>query len=337
MNRKLVSIIVPVYNAAKYLNRCIDSVQSQTYPNFELLLINDGSTDSSLDICNKYAKNNDSIKVLSIENSGPSVARNVGIEKSSGSFIYFLDSDDYIESTMIEKMVSSFEHNNCDLVVCGHTAVYPDHSIGRTLTDRQYDFNEFIKSFGNYYAKNIIQYVWNKLFSAKIIKNNNLCFSPDTRRGEDALFVIDYLNYCYKITTISEKLYYYVNNMESLTLNYNPHLLEDQQRVFLKIRTFLSNHAAYEKNESVIENTYAHRIISCFSNIFIRPNTLSFQDKLLETRRIIESDDFKKSFKYYKPQRIYQKIIKYFIMNKMVLCTACAFSLLKVYRRIKSV
>ena len=336
MGESLVSIIVPVYNAQAYLGKCIESILNQSYPYIELILIDDGSTDNSLDICNKYAKDNDFIKVLSIGNSGPSVARNIGLEKSSGEFIQFIDSDDYIDDKMTERLVSSFKQN-CDMVICGYISITTNHSIPKTLKDGCFTFNEFIGSFGDFYANAIIQYLWNKMFKADIIKNNNIIFNTDTKRGEDLLFVIDYLGHCSNVSTISKNLYYYYRNNDSLTLNYNPHLLVDQQRVFLKIRTFLSSHAAYEKNESVIENTYAHRIISCFSNIFIRPNTLSFQDKLLETRRIIESDDFEKSFKYYKPQRIYPKIIKYFIMNKMVLCTACAFSLLKVYRRIKSV
>ena len=111
----LVSIIVPVYNAERYLHRCIDSVLAQTYTNFELLLINDGSKDNSGEICDKYAVKDSRIRVFHKENGGVSSARNMGIDEAKGEWLSFIDSDDWIEPTMYEKMLQELIGNNADI------------------------------------------------------------------------------------------------------------------------------------------------------------------------------------------------------------------------------
>lgn len=103
----LVTIIVPVYNVENYLNRCLDSIIKQSYKNLDIILINDGSTDNSLKICNNYAKNDTRITVINIENSGPSICRNIGLEKAKGGYISFVDSDDYIEKNFIETLLKT--------------------------------------------------------------------------------------------------------------------------------------------------------------------------------------------------------------------------------------
>lgn len=120
---KKVSVVVPVYNAEKYLGYCINSILSQTYSNIELILVNDGSTDSSISICNNYALIDDRVKVINIKNSGVSYARNMGIKCASGYYLQFVDSDDVISSNMIETLVQSMELYGKDLVLCGMNLV----------------------------------------------------------------------------------------------------------------------------------------------------------------------------------------------------------------------
>ena len=104
----LVTIIVPVYNVENYLNRCLDSIIKQSYKNLDIILINDGSTDNSLKICNNYAENDARITVINIQNSGPSICRNIGLGKAKGNYISFVDSDDYIETNFIETLIETF-------------------------------------------------------------------------------------------------------------------------------------------------------------------------------------------------------------------------------------
>ena len=117
MSEKLVSIIIPVYNAEKYLQKCLDSVISQTYTNIEILLINDGSNDGSKQICEDYEKQDNRIKLFTCLNSGPAFARNLGLSKATGEYIMFVDSDDYVSHEIVEKLVMAIEKNDGDVAV----------------------------------------------------------------------------------------------------------------------------------------------------------------------------------------------------------------------------
>ena len=113
----VISIIIPVYNVEKWLNKCIDSILSQSYENFEVILVNDGSTDKSKDICDQYSKEDNRVKVFDILNSGQSVARNIGLKEAKGDYILFIDSDDYIsDKAIIEKFINILDNNNYDFI-----------------------------------------------------------------------------------------------------------------------------------------------------------------------------------------------------------------------------
>jgi len=128
MNEKnKISIIVPIYNSEKYLKRCIESILKQTYTNIELILINDGSEDKSLEICEEYKKNDERIIIVNKENEGVSVARNIGIEKATGELISFVDADDYLEATFLQELLDIMEKYNVNYVACGYNTVYDNH------------------------------------------------------------------------------------------------------------------------------------------------------------------------------------------------------------------
>ncbi len=124
-----VSIIVPIYNSEKNLDRCVNSILRQSYKNLELILINDGSTDSSLDICNNFRKLNENIIVIDQKNMGVSAARNIGLRYATGDLIQFVDSDDYIDSDMTESLVNCIRENNADLVICGYKSIFQDRVV----------------------------------------------------------------------------------------------------------------------------------------------------------------------------------------------------------------
>ena len=112
-----ISVIIPVYNVEKWLNKCVDSILAQSYENFEVILVNDGSTDKSGDICDKYLKEDNRVKVFDILNSGQSVARNIGLKEAKGDYILFIDSDDYIsDNSIIEKFINILDSNNYDFI-----------------------------------------------------------------------------------------------------------------------------------------------------------------------------------------------------------------------------
>ena len=133
-NNPLVSVIIPVYNVEKYLRQCLDSVLAQTYTKYEVLLIDDGSTDSSADICREYCKKDSRFKLYQKQNGGASSARNLGLENASGDYLFFLDSDDWIDVDSINKMVHIALHENVDFVFS--EAIAFDDKTGKTYLDK---------------------------------------------------------------------------------------------------------------------------------------------------------------------------------------------------------
>lgn len=229
----LISIIIPVYNAEKYLKRCIDSIIVQTFSDWELILVDDGSTDSSSKICDEYARQDKRITVCHIQNGGVSSARNIGIDKSCGEFIIFVDSDDYISPMYLETLVKLISDN--DMACVGYKLVSPNKD---TLPANRFkkriltmSIMDSIRDF--YRSKNFVfnAYIWNRIFRTDVIKKNNIRFRNDIRIKEDGLFLMQYLCKCTGCCMIdTTPLYMYVQNensaMQRLFEEFKPVLLD---------------------------------------------------------------------------------------------------------------
>lgn len=225
---KKISIIVPVYNREKYIDRCIKSILNQSFRDFELILVDDGSTDNSIHICNKYSNINDNIIVIHKENGGVSSARNIGLEHAKGEYIMFIDSDDYIEENMLEVSYNHMFENKADLFICGAKInTYIKDKIrgiqNLKLCNCEYLINEFLEKEGIDYLPIYINSVWAKLYKSEIIKNNNLKFKEDIYMGEDSIFNLEYLNNINKIITWNDYLYNYCvrDNNDAITSSYH--------------------------------------------------------------------------------------------------------------------
>lgn len=159
-NEAIVSIIIPVYNAKKYLANTLDSVIKQTYKNLEIILVNDGSTDNSKDICESYAKIDKRIKVINKENGGVSSARNYGLALAKGEYISFIDSDDFLVTDMIETLVNDIQNTNAEIAVCGYWHVTEEEyqKIRRTAINEEFvNVEVLVNPIKYYYSKNICQ------------------------------------------------------------------------------------------------------------------------------------------------------------------------------------
>lgn len=210
MKKYKVSIIIPVYNTFDFLNRCLDSIVNQSYNNLEIILINDGSTDNSLDICNEYMKKDSRIIVINKKNNGVSAARNDGIKKASGDFICFFDSDDSVESNMIEILLNNMIINNVDLSICDYSIINGSNAKPKTnnsfLIDNREDYHR------NYYLYQ--GYLWNKMFKTSLVKK--ISFNESIHCCEDELFITQYVEYCDSFYYDNRKLYnYYIRNNSS--------------------------------------------------------------------------------------------------------------------------
>lgn len=209
MDRELVSIIVPVYNAENYLDRCVQSLINQTYPSIEVILVDDGSTDKSLSICERYADEYSNVKVFHTENRGPSSARNLGIEQSSGDYIQFADSDDYLELDMVEKMVDAKKTSQADIVICGYIRESENTSEQVILESGVYTFSDMERLLGYWTVDPIIGSQCNKLFEKKNIINNNIRYHMGILYAEDFSFCLDYMRYCQSFCAIPLTMYHY--------------------------------------------------------------------------------------------------------------------------------
>lgn len=203
-----VSVIIPVYNCEKYLKRCIDSVLNQTFNDYEVILINDGSIDKSAIICDEYATRDKRIKVLHKKNQGVSSARNDGIKRSEGEWICFLDADDWWECDFLENLLKCVSKFGVDMCMVPFILEYKDKSYN-TLVFENYvgDIAEVI--VGNYTSReSLLCTLWNKLYNRKIIIDNNILFPEGLSYAEDSIFNLTYLKYI-KTIHISDKPYYH--------------------------------------------------------------------------------------------------------------------------------
>lgn len=207
MNR--ISVIVPVYNTAEKLRRCITSILNQTYSSIELILVDDGSNDGSEAICDEYSEKYENVKVIHKSNEGVSAARNDGLKLATGVYIGFVDSDDFIEDNMFQTLVDGID--GAELVMCGF---YQNEKMCVGVTSKCVIGREEAISciVGNGKFKG---YLWNKLFKKSIIEEHALLFSPQIHMCEDLLFCVQYIERIQKACLMPELLYHYENVEES--------------------------------------------------------------------------------------------------------------------------
>lgn len=224
-----LSVIVPVYNAEPYIEKCVNSVFAQSFKNIELLLIDDGSTDNSGKICDVCAKKDKRVRVFHIENGGPAKARNLGIEEATGEIISFVDADDYICDSMAEKMLNSI--GTSDFVMCSYFLCHKDrrqvcsHNLGNSVFAGKEQIEKiFVPGF--YYGKiNGLGSCCNKYYVKSFLDDNNIRFKEQLIRAEDFWFNFDCISAAKSITVIEDALYCYMQVNSNSTM----HQLRDNQ------------------------------------------------------------------------------------------------------------
>ena len=203
---KIVTIIVPIYNAEKYLHKCIESILAQTYTDFELLLINDGSKDNSGAICEEYATKDSRVRVFHKENGGASAARNCGLDNAIGEYICFIDADDWVDEDYIEKLLPT---DGTEMTVCSIKYEGKNNNYTLPLWHKDYNNKNLCESL-NYIVEHMAVCSPScKIMKRDIIERNNIRFDTKVSAGEDMLFIYDYIAGIQKMRTISFPLYHY--------------------------------------------------------------------------------------------------------------------------------
>lgn len=267
-----VSVIIPVYNVENYLKRCVDSILDQTYKNIEIIIVNDGSTDRSLEICEIYHKNYNNIKLINKENGGLSSARNEGIRYSNGDYLLFLDSDDYFDSSLyVEKLVKDAKDNDADLVIFGMKKLYDINDFKLVPVHGQYNKKQSKNSLVNNLMRNDAykSRACTKLIKKDIIIKNNIFFI-DKIRSEDIEWSLHIL-ICSKKIIVNKEVYYVYqqNRKNSITSSFT---LDDFQNYIDIIKRSCLN---IDLSENKLINYYSYlgyqySILLGYSNSILR-------------------------------------------------------------------
>ena len=288
-----VSIIVPVYNVERYIDKCLESLVNQTLEDIEIIIVNDGSTDNSKEIIEKYKKQyNDKIIYLEKQNGGLSDARNYGIPYAKGEYIAFLDSDDYVNIKMYEKLYNKAIENNSDIVECDFYWKYPNKLILDTRNEYK-DINDMIT--------NGRVVVWNKLYKRKIIYDKNIMFTKGVRY-EDIDFFYKLIPEINKLDYIKEPLVYYVQRKTSISKKQS----EKNGDIFIvldNVIDYYKSNNLYDKYKSEIEYMYVRFLLASSFLRIVKIKDKNIREELLN--KTIDSIDTK--FPNWKKNKILKK------------------------------
>lgn len=266
MQSKKISIIVPLYNAEKYIEQTIEDLISQTYKNIEIIVINDGSTDNSENIVREYAKADNRIKIISIENQGPSKARNVGLDLAKGDFIRFVDADDRVPRDSMEQLIQPYMNDSGIDLVIGNYITVPEmeYFMGDKLPSGKVEQTELIHIFLEHIKTFYFGVPWNKLFRRSVIEENHIRFREDINWCEDFLFNIEYFDsvkYAY-IQNSKNGVYQYKICNTGITLNLKKNIAEleriDRLR-YDEAKKFFDRHTCLQQFERQWELTELYK------------------------------------------------------------------------------
>lgn len=212
----MYSVVIPVYEAAASISRCVDSWLAQTEKDLEVILVDDGSTDGSGRICDAYAKKDRRVRVLHQKNAGVSAARNAGIEAAEGAYLLFTDSDDYVAENYLEQMARCQRESGADLVLCGFHHLYDGADILKIPVPAEtFKISDCPEAFLLLYEQSFLNMPWNKLYRRELTGR----FDSSLSLGEDLLFNLEYMRNCGKIAVLVEPLCYYIQEQQKTTLS----------------------------------------------------------------------------------------------------------------------
>ena len=315
MGEVKISAIMPVYNVEKFVGKCIESLQKQTFSDFELIAVDDGSPDRSGEICEEYAAKDPRIKVIHQKNAGAPAARNAAIEIARGKYLYFMDSDDWAEETMFEDMYAAAEANNAQLVVAGFyiDTYYSDteyYSQEQTCPSHVFSSQEdFRRNAYKLFDRNLLYTPWNKLFSHEYIKEKGIRFRNVF--WDDFPFNLDVIRDVERVVLLENEYYHFMRaRAESETAKYRSDMYakrEEEHGWMTDLYDYWN--LSDEKSNEMIQRRYIERVIGCVENVTNPACTLSAKEKKAEIKKIISSDRVRKAIKEAKPHSTMMKMM----------------------------
>ncbi len=315
MNDVKISIIMPVYKVEEYVGKAIESIQAQTFTDWEFLIVDDGTPDKSGEICDEYAKNDSRITVFHTENGGAPAARNYAIERAKGKYFYFMDSDDWAEPTMLADMYALAERDNAQLVVAGFfidtyytdTEYRTDNLLVEAATYKNAD--EFIQNAHKLFDKNLLYTPWNKLYRTDYIMENNIRFSKTL--WDDFPFNLDVIRKIERVTVTDKQYYHFIRKRaESETATYRPNMYEKREEEHAWMLD-LYKYWEYKSDDSqeFLARRYIERFIGCVENLTNPKCNLKTKEKRAKIKDMLANPYVVWSLKTAKPRSKYMKIM----------------------------
>ncbi len=308
----LISIIVPVYNVEKYLEKCLNSLVNQTYKNLEIICVNDGSLDGSLSILQKFYEKDKRIIIIDKVNEGVSVARNVALDVAKGEYILFVDSDDWVEEGVCEEALNTLLKENADLVMWPYVKEYKNYSQNKEIFkepkivfDSEKTKNLHRRLFGllgdelkNPETADALCTIWGKLYKASFIKENDVKFVNIKNIGtyEDGLFNIEVFERLNKVVYLNKHLYHYrKDNETSVTTIYKSSLVEQRKYLFGWMKAYIENRAFNNDYLVALNNRIAFSIIDIGLNELT--SNKSNKEKKKNIKSYLKSPEYRKAVK----------------------------------------
>ncbi len=310
-----ISIIMPVYGVEKFVGKAIDSILAQTLTEWELFAVDDGSEDMSGKICDEYAKKDPRIKVIHKENGGAPSARNAAIPLAQGKYMYFMDSDDWTENTMLEDMYKLAEENNAQYVITGY---YIDTYYSETEYFSQEQFcpsqifssqQEFRENSYRLFDMNLLYSIWNKLFLTSYIQEKGFLF-PDTF-WDDFPFNLNVLRDIERVVVSDKKYYHFIRaRAESETAKYRHDMYKKREEEHSWMTGLYKEWDIDDGNtREFLARRYIERFIGCVENITTPACTLSSKEKMAEIKKMLSNPSVKWSIRLAKAKSGYMKIM----------------------------
>ena len=327
----MISVIVPVYNAEKYLHRCLDSIINQSYKDIEVFLVNDGSTDDSGKICDFYVLNHRKINVIHKENSGPSESRNIGIRNSNGEFIFFIDSDDFLEKDALQLLIASYEEHDADIIIGDFNKIV-DNKIVNSGHQRVFSTNKLmtkqdIINYTRNYLKApnkfpLLAQSWGRLFKTSIIKKNNIFFDSTLHTFEDVAFNFVYLKYVNKIFFLNKTLYNFLIHTDHLSttmkFSNDPNSLFGYQKALLRAREYLDNFCHNSCITKEIGQAYVRYTIIQLIRLCLQVNSCNIKQIYKFVCKVVNNPRLREGLRFYFPLEGESKILPILVKFKFV-------------------
>ena len=315
------SVIIPVYNIEQYVRRCVDSVLQQDFADYEVILVDDGSTDQSGVLCDQLAQNNPRVRVIHKENGGLSSARNAGVRQAKGRYIWFVDGDDWIEQGALRTLYTCTQETDADLIKFGYIRVEDSAQwvCSTSVAPQVYTDLTALQQEAFTYGGRYLLSAWSHVYKRDFLQKNDLSFVSEREIGsEDYLFNLQALLCAEKIAVIGDALYYYEQRMGSLTQRYKKELPRRYTQLYDRLRRYAKKHGQEHFLGKICAFYIWHLIRgTCIPNAYMQTADHTLKEGRREVRQMLKNQSVRRALGqmdravYSKKERLFIRFMQY--------------------------